>query len=237
VTRPAKVCRAGLVRFAAALGLVAALLYAPLTSELRLATLPHRVSFVSELSAGDQPSHAFFQATDIVSGALIVVLAYGLFLRLAPRRRVLNGVWPLAAFGMSTCGVGVLPLDCAPSADAACRRAEIAGSVSAIHQAHTVISVIGSVAVVVSMVTGGRLLRREPGLALAGWSGLAAAPVVGTLLAILAYLGVERHPAHKLAANLGVIQRAELMIVAAWLALLSVELWSAARAQLTELPR
>jgi hypothetical protein len=144
-TREHSVRRLRLVRASAATGAVGALLYAPLPSELRLPAVPYRVSFVSEPSARNQPWHWFFQLTDVVQACLSSCSALdccggfpSVVALCSASRRLLCSVF-------STSAVGMLALDCAPSSDAACRRAEIAGAVSAVHEAHTVMRVIGSV--------------------------------------------------------------------------------------------
>ena len=58
----------------AILGMFSAALYVYVLIEIVIGDVDRNVSFVSELSARDQPHHLLFQAFDATAGALIAVL-------------------------------------------------------------------------------------------------------------------------------------------------------------------
>jgi hypothetical protein len=223
----------------AVLGVAGAVLYVSFLVQGPFGVLDATSSFVSELSARDQPWHMLFQLTDISSGALIAALGLGVRRAAPPGLLLRPGTAALVLFGFATTAVGLLPLDCAPTANRSCQFAEALGRVSVLHHGHTVASVVGSVAVIVSLGLLGRHLRREPGWRIAGWVGLVSLPVVTMLcglLAVLAVLGVDLGPGAQplrpvalLLPYLGVYERVELTLCAVWIAVLSVSMLATRR--------
>lgn len=79
-------------------------------------------SYISELSAADQPHHWFFRATDLVAGILLIT---GSITALAstPRTRWAVAGWvSLLLFGASSISDSQSPMRCAETASAACAR-------------------------------------------------------------------------------------------------------------------
>jgi len=128
-------------RTAGWLGLVCAALYSYLMLEIPLGQVSMKTAFVSELSARDQPWHQLFEAFDITSGVLMVLIALALA-KVVPAGRGPTWGWiSVIGFGVSTLLVGSLPMDCAASMTKACALAETQGRVSWMHWGHEVFSV------------------------------------------------------------------------------------------------
>jgi hypothetical protein len=99
------------------------------------------VSFVSELGARGEPNATFFRLSDVVAGSLLLVGAIAAYAVLPRNLALRAGIVSAAVFAALTFADGLLPLDCAPTADAACRAAEDAGTVSWQHAAHNLTGV------------------------------------------------------------------------------------------------
>jgi hypothetical protein len=232
--------RAWSVQACAILGMFSAALYVYVLVEIVIGDVDRSVSFVSELSARDQPHHLLFQAFDATAGALIAVLGVGLGLIQCPGGRRAGAGWRwgcrcMVGFGLATGAVACLPLDCAASASRACGLKEQSGRVSLVHQAHSVASVLSTVAVIASLAVLGWSSRARPGWRPVAWAAAAALPVVSVLSATLALLGLgwglegsETAGGH-VRAVLGIGQRVELLVVAGWICVLSACLFRAAR--------
>jgi hypothetical protein len=227
VSRRLASVRAGGDRACAVLGLIGAALYLYLLTEVAIGDVDRHVSFVSELSARDQPHHLLFQAFDVSAGAFIVALGLGLS-RGTPTGRVRTpGSLCVLGFGLATASVGLLPLDCAPSASRACSLNEQFGRVSLVHHLHTVASVLSTMTVIASLALLGWASRARPGWRPVAWFAAVALPVVSVLSTTLAVLGLgwgldeSTTAAAHVRALLGVGQRVELLIVAGWITVLS----------------
>lgn len=232
--------RAWSVPASALLGMFSAALYVYVLIEIVVGDVDRNVSFVSELSARDQPHHLLFQAFDATAGALIAVLGVGLGLVRRPVGQRAGAGWRwgcccVVGFGLATGAVACLPLDCAASASLACGLKEQSGRVSLVHHAHSVASVLSTVAAIASVALLGWSSRGRPGWRPVAWAAAAAFPVVSVLSATLALLGLgwgledsETAGGH-LRAVLGIGQRVELLVVAGWIGVLSACLLRAAR--------
>lgn len=109
-------------------------------------------SYVSELSARDQPASGVFATADIVSALLLTLLAVA-GLDLLPRRPWAVAGWLLQfAFGAVSVADAICRLDCAPSASTSCSLHERAGWVSLDHKTHTFTSTIAIFLLLGSMV-------------------------------------------------------------------------------------
>lgn len=173
-------------------------------------------SFVSELGGLGQPAAMYFRASDFVTGVLLLVGAIALWTLLPTNPALRLGVAASMVFAVLTAADAFLPLDCAPTVDAACRAAEDAGNVSWQHAAHNVTGVVESVAASLAMILiawGVWLLQRRR--ALSGswesvWQQLVVFGVVYALLSVavgVMYL-VEMGP-------IGTLQRVQIVIYAA----------------------
>jgi Protein of unknown function (DUF998) len=174
-------------------------------------------SYVSELGASSQPASGMFRASDVFAGVLFVVLAGALGHGLTMAGwRWRAGQMALAIAGGASVADGWHPLRCTPSTDLSCRAHETAaGLLGQLRDEHTLSSVIGVVAIVVSM-----LLLREPYAGhqrgcLPGWAGLAAAATVGGL----ALLEVPLSAGDR---GVGLVERVYVLFVSAWLATLGL---------------
>ncbi|MEU2503684.1 DUF998 domain-containing protein [Streptomyces sp. NPDC007863] len=237
---PGKVTRAS-----AALLLLGALAYTAWVLEafVRTGLDPVR-TYVSELAAADQPLGGLFRATDLAAGLLVLAGAVlGLraarapedpapgvprWARTAPgpagRRPWLLAGWAaLALFGAATAVDSRLPLSCAATADPACAAREAAGLVPATHTAHAVSSGLAMTGALVAMAALTLAARRYglwPLLARTGpfLVGLALAATAWTLAAVASFESGGGH------AGLGAAQRLQVLLVAAWIALLAASM-------------
>lgn len=227
------------VAVCALLGLCGAALYVSAPVELVIGDLDRSVSFVSELSARDQPHHVLFQSFDVVAGVFFVALGVGLG-RVGWWGRGRAGAgwrWgcrSVVGFGLATVTAACLPLDCAASASRTCELREGSGQVSAVHQAHSAASALSTLAVIAGLVLLGWSSRSRPGWRPATWAAALALPVISVLSAVLALLGLgwglgdsETTGGH-LRAVLGIAQRTEILVVSGWIGVLSACLLRAA---------
>ncbi|MGW6060094.1 DUF998 domain-containing protein [Streptomyces sp. NPDC055189] len=178
-------------------------------------------SYVSELAALDQPYGTLFRSTDLTAGLLILAGAAGALLWL-PRRRVTVVGWAaLALYGAATAVDSRLPMSCAPTADALCEARERAGLVPLSHAAHVVSSSVAVTGALVAMAALTLAARRHAVLpSLAGAPGrllvlLELAATIWTLAAIGAFDAGYGTWA------LGLGQRFQVLLIAAWLGLLA----------------
>lgn len=146
--------------------LAAAVLYCSLLLEAA-AGFPLDVgnSFLSELGALDQSTSLWARAMDLATGVLLLIAV--LLGRPAARaQRELAGLLiSTAAFGLGTLFDSLSPMDCAPSASAACRAVEANGQTGVdlvLHEVTSTVAGLGSIAMGVFAVL---VLRR------AGWGG------------------------------------------------------------------
>src|SRR3954463_226251 len=96
--------------------------------------LPVAGSLISELEARNQPDGGLFRTATLLAGVATVVFAAGLRHRLPPGARGPAGCWAVGLSGLGAVADALLPLDCAPSVDAICRRNKEHGSLSWPHQ-------------------------------------------------------------------------------------------------------
>lgn len=129
-------------RLPVVLGVIAAILYSAWVAAGFLD--PHLdpvTSFVSELTADGRPNARLFRVTEVCAG--LAFMATGALLVRRRRRLGWQVAGPsvlLVAFGLFTLLDAMAPLACAPTVDAACRSAELAGEVPLRHTAHSVTS-------------------------------------------------------------------------------------------------
>lgn len=151
-------------------------------------------SYVSELLAADQPYRLLFRGTDLMAAGCLVVATRRSHGRLAS--------FSLLFFAAATIADTVLALDCAPSVDALCRYRESTGDVSLSHRLHQVTSVLTYLG---ALATAAAFARR--------WQ----ARVVLALLVVTGVLSLAlaNDP------GAGLVQRAQLLVIAAGLVCLS----------------
>jgi hypothetical protein len=202
--------------------LVAGVLYCSLLLEVAAGfPLDVRYSFLSELGARDQATSPYARSMDLATGVLLLVAV--LLTRPAARgQRELSGLLiSTAVFGLGTLFDSFSPMDCAPSAGAACRAAEANGQAGAplvLHEVTSTLAGVGSIAMGVFAVL---VLRRW------GWGG-AWGKAIGVLAAGVAvtqtWLGVETGydvlTGNELHAP-GILQRVSVLLVCVMLATLS----------------
>ncbi|MBX6767110.1 MAG: DUF998 domain-containing protein [Actinomadura rubrobrunea] len=167
-------------------------------------------SYVSELSAVDQPYHAVYSGGDFVTGVLTITVAF-VALRAAPRagpgrRWTVTGWILLALFGVCAIGDAVFPLDCAPSLESWCALRERSENVSFSHEFHAVTSslvITFGVAALVALALAARRHGRWP--ALARWGLPLAAVETALALATMAAMVKGEW--------LGIIQRGQIAVL------------------------
>src|SRR3954452_15269379 len=127
----------------------------------------HRAIFsgyLSEFSASDQPHSFFFRGGDLITAIIVLGLAVrALVLWRRRYREAEDGRiarpsrwWAVAAvflllFGVATFFDAFFAMDCSPSVSEQCRLAEEAGTLSAVHYAHTFTSAGAQIGIVASM--------------------------------------------------------------------------------------
>jgi Protein of unknown function (DUF998) len=173
-------------------------------------------SLVSELEARDQPGSRLFGLASLLSGLMAMVFAVTLQRRLPPGRTGLAGCWAIALFGLGGIADALMPMDCAPSVEAACRRLEEQGRLSWFHQWHTWSSVLGTVALLASLWLLGRHLRGRPGWEVAAAVGRWGFPWLTAVSGVVAVMTLRYLP------GLGVVQRVQTVGIAGWLVVLAV---------------
>ncbi|MGV9693307.1 DUF998 domain-containing protein [Streptomyces sp. NPDC003444] len=224
-------------RTAAALLALGALAYTAWVLEVLVRTgLDPVRTYVSELAAADQPLGGLFRATDLTAGLLVLA---GALTGLAGtwRRRpggrtsrtsrttgrdpwAVGGWIALAVFGAATVADSRLPLSCAPTVDPVCAARETAGLVPATHAAHAVsssLAMTGALAALVALTVAARRHDRRGSLARTG-PALVAMEFAATAWTLAAVAAFE---AGKGVWALGAGQRLQVLLVAAWLAVLA----------------
>jgi hypothetical protein len=198
-------------------GLAAAVLgCAFLLQGLSNSRLPVAGSLVSELEARNQPGSGLFRAATLLSGVAAIVFAAGLRRRVPPGALGTAGCWALGVFGLGALADALLPMDCAPSVDAVCRRREEHGTLSWPHEAHTWSSVLGTAALLASLWLLGRHLRRSH-----GWHRVSVLGRVGFGV-LVAYSGVLTVMTAFYLPGVGLAQRIQVLAFSAWLSVLSL---------------
>lgn len=166
--------------------LAAGMLYCSLLLEVAAGfPLDVHTSFLSELGARDQPTSLYARGMDLATGVLVLVAV----LLARPAGRELRGLLiSTATFGLGTLFDSFSPMDCAPSASAACRAAEANGQDGAplvLHEVTSTLAGLGSIAMGVFAVL---VLRKH------GWGGLwgrAVAVLAGAVAATQTWLGLQ----------------------------------------------
>ncbi|MFM9367524.1 DUF998 domain-containing protein [Streptomyces sp. Da 82-17] len=214
-------------RIAAALLGLGAVAYTAWVLEAVLATgLDPIRTYVSELAAESQELGGLFRATDLTAGLLVCAGAAWALARLGPHTLWFRVGWAgLLLFGAATAVDSRLPLSCTPTADPECAARETDGLVPATHTAHAISSSLAVTGALIGLVVLTAAARRDPhrrrsALARFGpWLvALELAVTVWTLSAVAAFQ--SGHGTWLL----GLAQRAQVLLIAAWLALLVREL-------------
>ncbi len=171
-------------------------------------------SFPSELEAAGQPYADFFRLTDIVSGLLIVVVAWALY-RLLPRDRSLSlGCLLTAAMGAASVSDGATTMGCAPSLSAAChaRDQTITGLLSQTFESHTLSGLAGFLGGAGGMLLIGLALRRSLAASSIRWG--TASRNVSFVLGAVGLIDLVLLAVHTW---FGLAERARPLIVSLWL--------------------
>lgn len=180
-------------------------------------------SYISELSADDQPSRWVFRACDLASGSLLVVGSIAALRSTVRTRWALAGWISLALFGLSTISDSQTPLPCAATSEPHCERLSDLGQLGIADSLHTVTSAgqdfFFGLTMVCLMVVAFRIdmpnvLRRLA-------SGVAIAVVAAWAWTLTAAAEFELSFIND---HLGVAQRTEVTLMGTWLVLVSVAL-------------
>ncbi|MER7251874.1 DUF998 domain-containing protein [Kribbella sp. NPDC000426] len=191
--------------------LAAAVLYCSLLLEAAAGfPLDVHTSFLSELGARDQSTSLYARAMDLSSSVLTLLAVL-----LARRSRELAGLLvSTAVFAFGTMFDSFSPMDCAPSASAACRASEVngqAGAALVLHEATSTIAGVGTIAMAVFALIALRRRRRGWG----GWPGKLLAVLAGGVLVTQVWLGsvvaYETLSGQEVAAP-GILQRASTLL-------------------------
>lgn len=177
-------------------------------------TLSVTTSFPSELEAAGQPYADFFRLTDIVSGLLIVAVAWVLY-RLLPRERSLSqGCLLIAAMGAASVSDGATTMGCAPSLNAAChaRDETIIGLLSQTFESHTLSGLAGFLGGAGGMLLIGLALRRASAASSMRWG--TASRNLSFVLGAVGLIDLVLLAVHHW---FGLAERARPLIVSLWL--------------------
>lgn len=178
-------------------------------------------SYISELSATDQPHHWIFRSLDLASGILIIVGSIAALLSTPRTRWVMAGWGSLLLFGASTIADSQSPMSCAETASVRCARLAELDEVGWADNLHTFTSVGEDLFFGLAMLS----------LMIVAWR--AGVPLVLRRVAMTASAGIVVAWAWTLAAEfeflliddqLGIAQRLEVTLIGVWLVLVSVEL-------------
>ena len=181
---------------------------------------------VSDFGALDATHPLPYNIILSATGALTVVLAYGLYRALRPGLGPLLGSLAVGVFGVGDFLDGLLREDCSPSGDAACRKALDAGDLSWHHSAHDIESLVTIASVIIAPLLLSFVFRKR-----SAWRDLATyslLTVAVTLAFVVAY-------AILFAANdgspvSGLLQRGAITVSVLFPAVVSWRLWQVAGA-------
>jgi hypothetical protein len=174
-------------------------------------------SYVSELAAVTRPHHLLFNVADIVAGLCFLVLARDVRRHLAQSDTGGRGAISLALVGLATTAGGFLPMTCAPSVQARCPAGGLALHSPLQDQLATAFSVVGAVAVVLSMRALAAGVPDDltwPGVARNGRRLFALAAPLTVVVGVLGLLDLD----------VGLPQRALLILDSTWVCFVSVAL-------------
>ena len=206
-------------RFAQLLLLVGGLLYANWAIQLLLPVhLSLLTSYVSELSALSSPYHQVFRSMDILSGA--TVMAGGMWGLCVGRRdrAAATAFVAIMLFGLSNILDALTPLPCTLTVGAACNAStahDVWGWVGDPHVYASLGEEAFFAVALVAVVIAGR--SAETAVPARGWAealgvaAIGASVTAGLLTADLNFLGHDM--------LLGLAQRAEVLLMAVWVAL------------------
>lgn len=180
------------------------------------ADLSRTMSLVSELGGRGEPAAMFFRMSDLVTGVLLFTGAACLWALLPSNRLLRAGIASSMVFALATGADAFLPLDCAPTVDAACRVAEAAGTVSWQHDAHSITGIVESITASAAMllIAAGVWRAHRRGSLPDEWDALWQQLVVfGGIYAALSLVIAAMYVAE--AGPIGTVQRVQIVIYAA----------------------
>jgi len=168
-------------------------------------------SFLSELGARDQATSPYARAMDLGTGVLVLIAA--VLGRPAARmhRDVAGLLISSAVFGAGTLLDSLSPMDCAPSADAACRAAAESPAL-VLHEITSTLAGLGSSAMGIFALL---ILRRS-----GGGRGRLVAVLAAAVVVTQAWLGIETGVEMLTGNDLhppGILQRVSILLVCIFL--------------------
>ncbi|TDO62519.1 uncharacterized protein DUF998 [Kribbella sp. VKM Ac-2571] len=201
--------------------LAAGILYCSLLLEVAAGfPLDVHASFLSELGARDQSTSPYARAMDFSSSALVLI-AVVLARQAGRRNRQLAGLLiSTAVFAAGTMSDSFSPMECAPSASAACRAAESSGHAGLAYTLHEATSTIAGAGTIAMGVFALLVLRR---FGWGGWLGKGVAALAAAVVITQVWLGsvlaFETLGGGEVAAP-GILQRVSTILVCLFLATL-----------------
>ncbi len=178
-------------------------------------------SYISELSASDQPHHLIFRAGDLIAGSLLIIGSVAALMSTPRSRWAIAGWSSLALFGASSISDSQSPMRCAETASAHCARLGALDQLGLRDNLHTFTS------------TGEDLFFGLTMFCLLMVAWRMGAPTrlrrVATTIAVLIAIAwawttvsAARFELHHIDHLLGVAQRTEVTLIGVWLVLVSV---------------
>jgi hypothetical protein len=172
-------------------------------------------SYVSELSADDQPFAQVFRNTDMISGAFIMLGALGAWLLV----RRWSPVWiALFLLGVSNILEATTPMHCVITFAASCTPPAPESLVATVVNPHAWVSVLQTVSCFSLIVFGTVALRRAEASPLR-WRVLTAIGMLALFISVIEGLFTVELLLHSSDSVLGLIQRTEVTFTALWLVL------------------
>ncbi|MEO6472904.1 MAG: DUF998 domain-containing protein [Aeromicrobium sp.] len=186
-------------------------------------------SYISELSASNQPHHLVFRATDLAAGMLLIVGSTAALLSTIRSRWAVTGWVSLLLFGASTIADSQSPLPCAATADPHCDHLSDLGQLGWADSLHTFTSAGEDLFFGLTMLSL-MIVAWRIGVPI-GLRRAATAIAIGIVLAWAWTLGAaaefELHLINgelRINDQLGVAQRTEVSLIGVWLVLVAIGL-------------
>ena len=179
---------------------------------------------VSDFGALDATHPLPYNIILCLTGALTVVLAYGLYRALRPGALALASSVVFGVFGFGQFLDGLLREDCSPSGNEVCRRAAKAGDLSWHHTAHDLESIVTIAAVILAPFLLSFVFQRR-----ANWRPLALYSLltaIGTLAFVVPYAIL--FATHDGSPVNGLLERGAIIVALSWAAIVSVRLFQLA---------
>lgn len=192
-------------------------------------------SYISELSAADQPHHWVFRSSDLIAGIMLIVGSIAALISTQRNRWAVAGWVSLLLFGASTISDSQSPMRCAETASAGCARLGALDELGFRDNLHTFTSAGEDLFFLLTMVC----------LMVVAWRIGAPSKLrhLATTIAILIVISwvwttasAAKFELRHINDVLGIAQRTEVTLMGVWLVLVSIALLRARADQTLPVP-